>query len=91
MAHALMGAVEIGGIGYVEVAHEFLEVGQVGLDDEVKVVGHENKDQHVHLVDFRGSGQEIQKRFSIGVISKDILQGVTAAGYVVVCVFILDA
>jgi hypothetical protein len=91
MAHSLMDAVEIEGIGYVEVAHEFLEIGQGGLDDEVEVVGHEDKGQHVHLVDLRGSGQKVQKRLSIGVISNNILSGITAAGYMVVCVLISDS
>jgi len=34
----MMTPVETGSIGYVEVAHEFLEIGQWGFDDDMKVL-----------------------------------------------------
>jgi hypothetical protein len=46
----MMTMVEPGSIGYVEVAHEFLEIGQWGFYDDVKVVGHENEGQNIHLI-----------------------------------------
>ena len=50
MANSIMNPVEVGGIGYVKMAHEFLEIGQWGFDDDMKVVGHENESQDIHLI-----------------------------------------
>ena len=73
------------------MAHEFLEIGQWGFDDDMKVAGHENEGQDIHLINLGWSRQEFKEGFPIGIINKDVRSGIASAGHMIVCVFILDS
>jgi hypothetical protein len=55
MAGPVMGAVEMGGIGDVEVPHEFLKIGAGGLNQKMEVIGHQDIGQHLYLIDLGGA------------------------------------
>lgn len=60
-------AVEVGGVGDVEVSHEFGKVGLRGLHDQMKVVAHEDVGMKSDLVDL-----ERCLKFSWELIGSDL-------------------
>ena len=91
ITRSLMGAIEVGGVGDIEAAHEFLKIAQRGLDQEVEVIGHQDISQNLHLVDLGGPGQELQEGSPVGVWEIDLLASIASAGDMVVGVFVLNA
>lgn len=91
MAGSFMAAVEISDIGDVEVAHEFGQVPERGLDQQVKMVGHQDVAVELDRIDVDGLIEKLQKAAAIRVIPKNILFFVAAAGDVVNSVRVLDA
>jgi len=91
MARPFVGAIEVRGIRDVEVAHEFLEIGPRGLDQQMKMIGHQDVGQHLHLVDLGGADQELQKDRMVQILGVDLLTGIAPAGNMVIGVLELDA
>jgi hypothetical protein len=56
--------VEVGVIGNIEVAHEFMEVSPGGFRRRWKMIVHEDEGDEVHAVDINGSGAGDQETCS---------------------------
>jgi hypothetical protein len=82
--------VEVGGIGDVEEAHEFLEVGARGFQEEMKMRVHEDEGDEVYAIDINETMQEIKKPASVKVGAEDTLSSVPSTGDAVTRILILN-
>ena len=78
-----MPPVEVTGIGNVEVAHEFTEIPQGGLQKKVEVVVHKNVAKELDAVDVQRLDKDLQEAFSVGIVSEDVFPLVPSAGNVI--------
>ena len=61
MALPTMLPVVVGSVADIEMAHEFLKVPQRGLNEEMKVVGHQHISQDFGLISILGMLQKFKK------------------------------
>lgn len=87
----MIGAVVVGGVGYVEVAHELLEIGEGGCDEQVKVVLHQYIGQNRDLIHIGGPLQQSQKGRAVLIVREYLLPGIAPAHNMVVGILKLDA
>jgi hypothetical protein len=64
--------------------HEFLEVAEGRLDQEMKMVFHENVGQNFNLIDFPRLVQERKEGCSVSVTGKDFLPGIAPASHMII-------
>ena len=91
MTGLMVSLVEIGGVGDVEVAHEFLQICLRRRDDKMEMVAHEDKGDEADLIDLKRPGKELKEFPSVGITPKDVLPSVPSAGDVVAGVLVLNA
>jgi hypothetical protein len=85
-----VAAVEVGGVGYVEVPHEFGEVGFRGLHYQMKVVGHQNVGMKPDLVDPEGGLKFLYESLTVRAIAEDFPLFIASAGNVINGVWIIN-
>jgi len=88
---SLVPAIEGTGVGDVEMAHEFAEVAEWCLYQEMKVIAHQDVSMELDGIDVNGLGNEAQENPPVLIVFKDIPPLVATAGYVVNGAGILDA
>jgi hypothetical protein len=76
--------VEPNSVGNKEMPHEFTEVGQVRLHNQVKVVGHQDVAYDSDVIDLGAILQSAEKCGAVSIGDKYILFAITAVHYVVV-------
>jgi len=90
MTRPMVSFIEVGGVGYVEVAHQFLEIRLWCGDDKMEMIAHEDKGKEPDLIDLNRPGKKLKEFLSVGITPKDVLSCVTPAGDVVACVTVLN-
>jgi hypothetical protein len=91
MACSVVATVVITGVGDIEVTHEFGEIAQGCLYQQMEVVGHDDIAAQLDAVDVEGLDEVFKKASSVGVVFKDVLLFVPSAGDVIHGTGILDA
>jgi len=80
MAAFSVATVRMAGVGDMKVPHEFGEVPQGRLQEEMKMVGHADEAMQRYGVDGERLGEKLEKPPSVEVIPKDAPLLVSAAG-----------
>jgi len=91
MAAAMMRAIEVRGIGDVEVAHELLDVAPGRADEQMEMIAHKDKAQNVHLIDIGGPRQALQEGPCVVIRLDDLLTCIAPAGDMIKGIRELDA
>ena len=86
----MVSFVEIGGVGDIEVAHQFLEIRLWRCDDKMEMIAHEDKGKEPNPIDLNRPGKKLKEFPSVRITPKDVLPCVTPAGDVVACVMVLN-
>jgi hypothetical protein len=79
------------GIGEVEIAHELAQVAQRGLQEKMKVVGHEDIAVELDGVYREGLAEDLKETLAVGVVLIEVFLFITPTGDVVEGAGILDA
>ena len=87
----MIGAVVVGGVGDVEVAHELLEIGERGLDEQMKVVLHQDVGRNRYLINIGGFLQQSQKGRAVLIVREYLLPCIAPAHDMVVGILKLNA
>jgi hypothetical protein len=91
MAAASMAAVKPYRIGDQKMTHKLAQIGMGGLNQQMKVIGHQNVGNKVDTESFTAIGQSIHKSTAVSVSDKDILATVAPVHHMVVGARILDS
>ena len=86
-----MSTVEISYVGDIEMAHEFGQVPERGLDQKMEMVGHQNVAVEFDGIEVDGLIELLQETAAIRVIAVNILFFIAATGDVIYSVGVLDA
>lgn len=78
-----MPAVEVTGVGDVEVTHEFAEVAERSFRQKMEVVVHEDISMQFDAIDVQGLKEDAKEGPAVVVILKNVSPFVSAAGNVV--------
>ncbi len=68
-----MAAIEAHRVGHLKMAHKFAQIGPGGVNQQMKMVGHQNIGHQVDIINFAAVGQRFQEGFAILIGQKDIL------------------
>ena len=85
-----MASVEGCGMTDVEVAHKLGKVGLEGLDDQMKVIAHQDVGVKDNAVDLKRAAELLQERLAIGIVTINVSPIVAPAGDVVVGTRVLN-
>lgn len=91
MPDAVVSAVEVAGVGDVEVAHEFAQVAERGFNQKMEMVGHQDEAVKPDGIDFHGLRKGIEKILPVCVIFEDFFPFIPTAGDVIECAGVLYA
>lgn len=83
MACSPVPPVKVASVGNIEVAHEFGEVSEGCLDEQMKVVGHEDVAVKLDGVNMEGLDKNLQKALPVGIFFENIFLFVSPAADVV--------
>ena len=87
----MMAAVKANRVGHLKVAHKFAQIGQGGVNQQMKMVGHQNIDHQVDMINFAAIGQRFHEGFAILIGQKNILPVIASVHHVVITIGQLDS
>jgi hypothetical protein len=84
-------AIEITGVSYVEVAHEFGKIGQLSFHQQMEMVGHEDIGVEFNRIDMQRLGEEAMECFPVFIVSENVPSFISSASYMIHRTRILNA
>jgi hypothetical protein len=91
MTAASMAAIKPYRVGDQEMTHKLAQIGIGGLNQQMKMIGHQNVSNKFDTESFTAIGQGINKSTAVGVIDKDILATIAPVHHMVIGARILDS
>lgn len=88
--HASAAAVEVASVSDIKMAHEFAEVAERCLHQQVEMIVHENICVEFDAIDVQGLEEDAKELCSVLIIQEDVSTFVPSAGYVIDRSGILD-
>jgi hypothetical protein len=76
--------------GHLKMAHEFAQIGPGGVNQQMKMVGHQNIGNQIDIINFATVSQRFQEGFAVLIGQKDILPVITPVHHMVITAGQLD-
>ena len=79
MADASVPPVKVTRVDNIEMAHEFGEIAEGSLGEQMKVVGHQDVAVKLDSVNMKRLGKNLQKALSVTIIFEDVFLFISSA------------
>jgi hypothetical protein len=86
----MMAAVKAHRVGHLKMAHKFAQIRPDGVNQQMKMVGHQNIGNQLDIINFAAVGQGFREGFAIFIGQKNILPIIAPVHHVVITIGQLD-